>query len=89
MIGAKSSEDMIERIGNKFELGGHKAAAIAMVLQNADIFLVSDMPDEFVKRIFMKPFKSVQTALENALESVGANSGVLAMPYGGSTLPCL
>ena len=29
---------MIERIGQDFQLGGHKAAAIAMVLEKAQIY---------------------------------------------------
>ncbi len=40
---------MIEKIQQKFELGGHKAAAIGMVQQRADVYLVSDMDDAFVE----------------------------------------
>ena len=78
---------MIERIGKEFQLGGHKAAAIAMVLQNAEIELVSDLDPEFVKKIFLKPAKSAQEALDRAFARLGKDATVLAMPYGGSTLP--
>ncbi len=40
---AEKSRDLIERIQREFRLGGHKAAAIAMVLEHADIYLVSDL----------------------------------------------
>jgi nickel-dependent lactate racemase len=30
--------------GREFQLGGHKAVAIAMVLEKAQVFFVSDMP---------------------------------------------
>jgi nickel-dependent lactate racemase len=87
MLGVKRPSDMIEEIKRKFELGGHKAAAIGMVLGDARIFLVSDMQDDFVKRIFMEPFDSVQKALDHAFRLLGSDAKVLVMPYGGSTLP--
>ena len=87
MTTSPSPESMIERIRRDFRLGGHKAAAIAMVLESADIYLVSDLPDDFVRRIFLKPFPSAQAAMEAALEKLGHGATILSMPYGGSTLP--
>jgi len=84
---APSSEALIARIGRDFQLGGHKAAAIAMVLKNAEIYLVSDLDDEIVRKIFLKPYPSAQSALEAAIKKVGPGASILAMPYGGSTLP--
>jgi len=87
LLSAPTAESMIERIHRQFQLGGHKAAAIAMVLQNASIDLVSKMDDDFVRRIFLTPRASAQEALDLALEKYGANATVLAMPFGGATLP--
>ena len=87
MTKSQSPEAMIERIGRNFQLGGHKAAAIAMTLQKAKIYLVSDMEDDFVRSIFLTPQPSVQTALDRAFAELGSKATVLAMPYGGSTLP--
>ena len=87
LLSAPTAHSMIERIGRQFQLGGHKAAAIAMVLENAEIYLVSDMDDAFVERIFLKPAHSAQEALDKAFERLGPDATVLAMPYGGSTLP--
>jgi nickel-dependent lactate racemase len=84
---AKSPADMVEKIQAKFELGGHKAAAIGMVQMKADVYLVSGMDDDFVKSMFFTPFKSVQDALDSALGKLGKDAGVILMPYGGSTLP--
>ena len=58
-----------------------------MVLQNADIYLVSEMEPEFVKSIFFQPFASAQEALDAAFAKLGADAEVIVMPYGGSTLP--
>ncbi|NLZ71324.1 MAG: nickel-dependent lactate racemase [Clostridiaceae bacterium] len=89
MTTAKRPEDLVTKIRENFQLGGHKAAAIAMVLEIADIYLVSEMEEEFVKSIFLNPFNDVQTALDAAFDKLGSNANVLIMPYGGSTLPHL
>ncbi|MBE5808215.1 MAG: nickel-dependent lactate racemase [Clostridiales bacterium] len=87
MLSAPTAHSMIERIGREFQLGGHKAAAIAMVLENAEVDLVSELDDAFVEKIFLKPMHSAQEALDKAFTRLGSDATVLAMPYGGSTLP--
>lgn len=87
MTQSESPDAMIERIGRDFQLGGHKAAAIAMTLKKAEIYLVSELPEEFVRSIFLTPQPDVQTALNRAFEALGPDATVLAMPCGGSTLP--
>ncbi|MBR1418806.1 MAG: nickel-dependent lactate racemase, partial [Synergistaceae bacterium] len=87
LTSAPTSHSLIERIHKEFKLGGHKAAAIAMVLEKAEIYLVSDMEPEFVKSLFMTPFSSVQEAYDAAVKKLGSEAKIIAMPYGGSTLP--
>ena len=89
LTGAKTPEELTERIRKEFRLGGHKAAAIAMVLEHAEIYLVSEMDPAFVRSLFMTPFASVQEAYEAAAKKLGKDASVLVMPYGGSTLPCV
>ena len=87
MTQSESPAAMIQRIGHDFQLGGHKAAAIAMTLEKADIYLVSEMEPDFVRSLFLTPMPDAQSALDAALAKLGANATVLAMPFGGSTLP--
>jgi len=87
MTGHRKASDMIPHIKCEFILGGHKAAAIAMVLEKARIFLVSGLEPDFVKSVFLEPYSSIDEALKDALNIMGENAKVLAMPYGGSTLP--
>ncbi len=84
---ADSPQALVRRIREDFQLGGHKAAAIALVLENAAIHLVSEMDPELVRTIFMEPFSTVQEAFDAALEITGPDASILVMPYGGSTLP--
>ena len=87
LTSAPTAHSMVERIGKEFELGGHKAAAIGMVLENADIDFVSEMDPEFVRSIFLTPRKSAQEAFDIALARYGKDATVIAMPFGGATLP--
>lgn len=89
MIAAQSPEEMISNIQKNFQLGGHKAAAIAMVLKKAQIFLVSDLEETFVKNIFLEPFCNVENALNEAISQQGPDAKIIMMPYGGSTLPAI
>ncbi len=87
MLNAATSRSMIDRIQQDFQLGGHKAAAIAMVMEKASIYLVSEFSPESVEQMFMTPFSDIRTALQQALRVQGMDAGILVMPYGGSTLP--
>ena len=87
LLNAPTAESMIHRVHENFQLGGHKAAAIAMVLQNADIDLVSDMAPDFVRSIFLTPRASAQEALDAAFQKYGPDATVISMPFGGATLP--
>ena len=87
MTSAPTPGSLVERIQREFRLGGHKAAAIALVLEKADIYLVSDLDDDLVRSLFMTPFHTVEEAYAAAVQKCGPGATVLAMPYGGSTLP--
>jgi hypothetical protein len=68
-------------------LGGHKAAAVAAVLRRVTVYLVSDLPDELVRRCGMVPCAGLDTALVAALDEMGPGANLLVLPQGGSILP--
>ena len=84
---ANAPSDLVERVKRDFQLGGHKAAAIAMVLEKAKVFLVSEMPEQLVRKCFLEPYTSAQEAFDEAVSQLGADAKIIAMPCGGSTLP--
>lgn len=84
---APDAHSLITRISREFRLGGHKAAAIAMVLEYADVYLVSDLDAQVVRECFLMPFSSAQAAYDAALEKCGPDATVWAIPHGGSILP--
>ena len=77
-----SPEVLVERIRQEFVLGGHKAAAIAGLLQRVDVFLVSEFPDDVVRGMCMHPFASVDEAVAAALARCGDDPQVLVVPHG-------
>ncbi|NJD01443.1 MAG: nickel-dependent lactate racemase, partial [Ruminiclostridium sp.] len=86
---SKSPDDLIDGIKKNFELGGHKAAAIALVEKKAKVFMVTGMDDDSVRKLYMTPFKEMQDAVDEAFRELGNDASVLLMPFGGSTLPVL
>lgn len=88
-MNANKPKELIQRVESNFELGGHKAAAIAMVLDFAEIDLVSEMDPAFVRKLFLNPKETAQQAFDDALKKHGPDASVIAMPYGGATLPVL
>ena len=92
MLAADRPQDLIDRIGREFRLGGHKAAAIAMVRQKCGIKLVSGMTPDLVRQAFLESYQDLQSAVDDALrqyENAGhdAPPTVIVIPYAGSTLP--
>lgn len=82
----RNPHDMVSEIQRNFILGAHKAAAIAMVREKADIILVSDMDPSIVNKTILTPAKTLEEAFALACRG-RENPTVIAMPYGGSTLP--
>lgn len=86
MVGSTPAH-ILERIQGNFVLGGHKAAAIARVLQRATILLVSDLPDDLVRACSMESYPDVDTALQTALQRAGQEPVITVIPEGASVLP--
>lgn len=87
MMKYQDPQEAVDAIRKEFVLGGHKAAAIAMIRRYADIFLVSDMDPGTAGRTMLKPFACLPEAYAEAQKKYDGKGTVTVMPYGGSTLP--
>jgi len=85
--GKLSSQELIEELKKNFILGRHKASRVAKIHLDSEIYLVSNLPNEIKKKLFIKNFNSLEEAFTNAMKVLGENVKVLVIPYGGSTLP--
>jgi hypothetical protein len=48
---------------------------------------VTDVEPEVISKLFIKPFKDLQTAIDTALKEKGRNASVLFLMDGGLTVP--
>lgn len=84
---AASPDQLITRAQTAFELGGHKAAAIAMVAKRISIFLVSELDPVWAQKLFLAPFSDLAQALVEARHQLGPQASILVIPQAGSVLP--
>jgi len=64
-------QEVLDTIEKGYKLGYHKAAKMAEIGRWAEMWGVTDVPDEELSQLFIKPFKSLQEALDKALEQKG------------------
>ncbi|MFP4015550.1 MAG: nickel-dependent lactate racemase [Halanaerobiales bacterium] len=81
---ASTPEYLEEKIQNVFELGGHKAYAVARVAANSSIFLYSSLDDRMAQKTFMTPVESVDEFVNKYIDN---NKKVYILPHGANTVP--
>lgn len=84
---ADSPANALARIEDKYVLGYHKAAKMAEIGLWAETWGVTDLDPALLDRLFIRPFDSLQAALDAALEAKGADAKVLFLMDGGLTVP--
>jgi nickel-dependent lactate racemase len=97
-IGHRVFQDWIERSAcpadvlsifecEGFKLGGHKAVYLAQDLARVLVYLQSELPEDTVRRFFLRPATDPRDALAEAEERFGKHYRVLVMPHAGETFP--
>ncbi|GAI03851.1 unnamed protein product [marine sediment metagenome] len=84
---ACTPEEALKKIDEGYVLGYHKAAKIAEIKLWAEMYGVSDLPDELARSLFITPFPSLQEALDHALDVKGNDAKVLFLLDGTMTVP--
>ncbi len=78
-------DEVIERFKSGFVMGGHKAALIAALSKKFDLYLVSSLTVEMVRKAKFIP-ATLKGALDAVLRKHGMGANIIVMPYGGSML---
>lgn len=86
MTSGDTPQALLQRIQERFVLGGHKAAAVAVVAQKAQVFLVSPRMAS-LRLAGMESYDSLDAALDEAWRRLGRGATMLVLPEGGSVLP--
>lgn len=84
---ADSPRDALERIEKRYVVGYHKAAKMAEVGLWAEMWAVTDLDPELLKQVFIRPFASLQAAVDAALAEKGKGAKVLVLLDGSLTVP--
>jgi len=84
---ANSPDDIIKRLKKKFVLGGHKAYAIARVVKEVEVILVSSLPQDKVRKLFFIPMENISQAIEYVKEKYGEDFQAHILPSGNTVLP--
>jgi nickel-dependent lactate racemase len=97
--GCKSASDLLAGCGSNSSLltphsslpllGWHKSARLAQIMQTADLYTVMGIDDNVVRSVFMRPFKTAQSALDAAFAKLGEDARVYVIPDAGSVVPVL
>jgi nickel-dependent lactate racemase len=86
---ARDRQELIDRLDYAFEIGGHKAGILAKLTKNADVYLVSELQKEIVKRACLLCSNSLDDALQTMMSKYGPDARIILMPFGAVTLPRL
>lgn len=80
-------QEVLQKIDEGYKLGYHKAAKMVEIVTWADMWAVTDLADDVLSNIFIKPFHSVQEAVDRAIAKKGPDSKVLFLMDGSITVP--
>ncbi len=89
LTSGKSCDQLLADIQQEFILGGHKAAAIAMVAKSIGIYLVSDHGFGESQLVGLELYHDHKQALADAFATVADNPQYAVFPLGASTLPAV
>lgn len=89
----RAPDDVLMRIRRGYKLGYHKAVKFAELTSTADIFAVTGIDAALLEAVFIRPFNSLQAALDEACEIYMRRSDkkpfVMIVPDGSLTVPML
>jgi len=89
---ADSPKKILDILGDEYKLGYHKAAKMAQIGIRAQMWAVTDLDDETIKKSQLKPFSDIQTAIDSAVNIIkekGKIPKTIVMPFGSLTVPLI
>ncbi len=89
---ADSPKKILEILGDEYKLGYHKAAKMAQIGIRAEMWAVTDLDDETIKKSQLKPYSDIQSAVDDAIKTIkakGKQPKTIVMPSGSLTVPLI
>ncbi len=90
VAGKSSYQDVFDSFAREgFRVGPHKAFQIARDAAKVRVLLLSEMEDDFVRRLLLTPTPSLDDALAAVLAGLPAEARIGVMPLANATIPVL
>ena len=83
----ETAEETLEKIDKGYVLGYHKAGKMAEISTWSEMWAVTDVEPDTISSLFMKPFGSLQSAIDEAVKVKGEDADILFLMDGGLTVP--
>ncbi|SMD06442.1 Nickel-dependent lactate racemase [Desulfocicer vacuolatum DSM 3385] len=80
-------QEVLDTIEKGYKLGYHKAAKMAEIGIWAQMWAVTNVAPETIEKLLIRPFSSLQDALDKAIEIKGDSAKILFLMDGGLTVP--
>lgn len=88
MQGVKDNNGAIEKFTNTpFRIGPHKAFLFARIAKRLNTIVVSDMPDNTIKKLLLTPAKNLPKALHLAFLNSPPDPSIAVLPHAVATVP--
>ncbi|MHB1004788.1 MAG: nickel-dependent lactate racemase family protein [Chloroflexota bacterium] len=84
-----SVEEAMQSVRENFGIGPHKTYLVCKLLRKAHTILVSDIPEDQVRKMLLTPAKSLAEALDMAYTRLGPSPKTYVMPVAQITYPKL
>lgn len=82
-------QETLVKIDKHFRLGHHKAAKLVETMMYSQIWTVMPIDEHIVKSVFMRPFKDIKIALQEALKIKGIDAKILLLSDASLTVPLI
>lgn len=89
---AETPQEVLEILGDEYKLGYHKAAKMAQIGTRSEMWAVTDLNENIVKKAMLKPYRSIQSAVDDAVKTMKAKEReprIVVMPSGSLTIPLI
>lgn len=83
----KSPQEVLRRIEKEYVLGYHKAAKMAELVSESEVWAATSLPPEEIKKAFIKPCGNLQEAIDDALSIKGKDASITVLTNGALIVP--
>jgi nickel-dependent lactate racemase len=84
----RSPQETLDKIDKEFKLGYHKAAKMAEIARWAQMWAVTSLDDELLTSVFIRPFHTLQEAIDKAI-TIKGEERILFLMNASLTVPKL